>query len=297
MSRFTLRSSRHPTKAGAYLLLSSILATPINTLLPWSSVVGAGVVAAPCTNPAVAGEPQQFVVTPIAMLNMTSLFACEDGNFEVFWSGAVDVTGTIVIGNRTTVTLMGDRTPSSVAVDNTTNIGVDSTGSGNSSSSSENRVERMKSSRLSLPRGLSSEVVGAGPPVESALNDTISLSGPLFYVDGGSLIMSDLIVRDGYAVDANNPDNSNGAGIFSFGAVVNVTRCEFRNNFATVSGGGIYAEESTLVVVDSVFEGCQAGFQSVSGEEEAEGAGGAIWVRTIMIRFTVFYGFHREEDF
>ncbi|CAN0539517.1 unnamed protein product, partial [Laminaria digitata] len=62
-------------------------------------------------------------------------------------------------------------------------------------------------------------------------------------------------------------------------ADVNVTRCEFRDNFAVHWGGGIYAEESTLVVIDSLFEGCRAGFQSFPGEEEAEGAGGGIAVR------------------
>ncbi|CAN0077212.1 unnamed protein product, partial [Laminaria digitata] len=64
-----------------------------------------------------------------------------------------------------------------------------------------------------------------------------------------------------------------GAGILAVDADINVTRCEFRDNFAVHWGGGIYAEESTLVVVDCVFEGCRAGFQSFAGEEDAEGAG------------------------
>lgn len=46
-------------------------------------------------------------------------------------------------------------------------------------------------------------------------------------------------------------------------------------------GGGVYAEDSTVVVVDSVFEGCRAGNLSVSGDDDYEGAGGAIGVRPL----------------
>lgn len=39
--------------------------------------------------------------------------------------------------------------------------------------------------------------------------------------------MQDLIVRDGYAVNTDNSDESRGAGIFAVDAEIYVTRCEF----------------------------------------------------------------------
>lgn len=99
--------------------------------------------------------------------------------------------------------------------------------------------------------------------------------------------MTDFIVRDGYAVDQENDDNSKGAGIFAVEAEINATRCVFRNNFAVGAGGGIYAQDSTVVAVDSVFEACRAGFKSISGEEDAEGEGGGISVRRLLILIIV----------
>ncbi|CAM9884077.1 unnamed protein product, partial [Laminaria digitata] len=95
----------------------------------------------------------------------------------------------------------------------------------------------------------------------------------IFSVLGGNLVLRDLVVRDGYAANATDSESANGAGIYAVNADINVTRCEFRNNFAVHWGGGVYAEESTVVVVDSVFEGCRAGFLSVSGDDDYEGAG------------------------
>lgn len=252
-----------------------------------------GVGAVPCASAnataATAGAPKLVFVTPSATSNFTSMFACEDGDFEVFWSGTVSVPETIVIGNRTTVRIFGDPGMASSTSIDTTSPGSDTEEGGNSSSSGVDRLEQLTTSRLSLPSGLSSEAVGVGPPDQDQFNDTTTvLSTPIFRVNGGTLIMSDFIVRDGYAVDQGNSDNSKGAGIFAVEAKINATRCEFRNNFAVGAGGGIYAEESTVVAVDSVFETCRAGFKSVSGEEDAEGEGGGISVRTLLNLIIVY---------
>ena len=67
-----------------------------------------GVFAAPCDSTATpAGEAQFVIVTPVNNLNIT-MFDCEDGNFDVTWSDAVNVRDTIVIGNRTTVMITGE---------------------------------------------------------------------------------------------------------------------------------------------------------------------------------------------
>lgn len=170
---------------GICLLFSSILAALTNQLVSLDSRFGIGVAAAPCaslnTSTAAAGEAELVIVEPVATLDVTTMFDCEDGNFTVLWSDSVNVVGTIFIGNRTTVMIFGDRTTSDTTVDDTTS----STGSpnavaGNSSSSNEDQVAQLKASRLSLPSGLSSEVVGVGPPDISALSDNVSISGPIF---------------------------------------------------------------------------------------------------------------------
>lgn len=300
-ARLNIRRSRHAINVGICFLFSFIFEAPTNTLLSLASGVGMVVDAAPCLSAAssmlAAGEAQLVIVAPGAASNITTMFDCEDGNFEVFWSGAVNVSGTIVIGKRTTVTITGDSATSGFPVDDTTSSsGSASAGARNSSLSNDDHLAQLRTSMLSLPSGLSSEVVGVGPPDKSALNHTVAFSSPLFYVDGGNLTMRDFIVRDGYAVNANNSDDSKGAGVFAVNAKINITRCEFSNNFAAVSGGGIYAEESTVVVVDSVFAGCRAGFQSVSGDDETPGVGGAISVRTHMTRDKFGDNSHRQGD-
>ena len=257
-----------------------MLAAPMISLLPRCSTVGMGVFAAPCDSTATpAGEAQFVIVTPVNNLNIT-MFDCEDGNFDVTWSDAVNVRDTIVIGNRTTVMITGEPATSSTT-DGATSADTAATGDGSSSLSDEARLEQLTMSRLSLPRGLTSSIVGVGPPDESQLNDTTTISGPIFHVTEGTLILQDLIVEDGYAANAADSDNADGAGIFAVGAEINVTRCKFSNNFAVRWGGGIYAKESTVVAVDSVFEGCRAGFRSISGEDDFNGAGGSIAVRKL----------------
>ena len=257
-----------------------MLAAPMISLLPRCSTVGMGVFAAPCDSTATpAGEAQFVIVTPVNNLNIT-MFDREDGNFDVTWSDAVNVRDTIVIGNRTTVMITGEPATSSTT-DGATSADTAATGDGSSSLSDEARLEQLTMSRLSLPRGLTSSIVGVGPPDESQLNDTTTISGPIFHVAGGTLVLQDLIVQNGYAANAADSENADGAGIFADGAEINVTRCEFSNNFAVHRGGGIYAKESTVVAVDSVFEGCRAGFRWYSGEDDFEGAGGGIAVRTL----------------
>ena len=256
-----------------------MLAAPMNTLLPRGSAVGMGAFAAPCDLAATSAEEAQLVNVTPDNLNIT-MFDCEDGNFEVFWSDVVRVPDTIVIGNRTTVLITGQSATSSIT-DDAQSAGTAATGEGSNSLSDEAHLEQLTTSKLSIPSGLTSTIVGVGLPGESQPNDTTTTSGPIFNVTGGTLILEDVIVRDGYAANARDSDNANGSAIFAFGAEINITRCEFSNNFAVHWGGGIYAKESTVVAVDSVFEGCRAGVRSISGENDFEGAGGGIAVRTL----------------
>lgn len=233
--------------------------------------MGLGVFGAPCNSATTVAT--EVNVSPAADLtNITTMFNCEDGEFEVYWSGAVNVSGTIVIGKRTTVTIFGDQaTPSSSITSNSSSFDIGT------------HVEEL-TSPLALPLGLTSAAVGIGNPDESASGDTTTTSGAIFSVDGGTLVLQDLIVRDGYRAnatdDATGDESARGGGIYAMSAKVNITRCEFMDNFAVYWGGGIYTEESTLVVVDSVFDGCQAGFQSPAEDNEHDGVGGGIAVST-----------------
>lgn len=256
----------YSVRAGLFLLAGAILATPTCT----GSGMGMRVFAALCTSAATTssggggeGVAQQFSVTPTTALDLTTVFDCEGGEFEVYWSGAVNLTGTIVIGRGTTVNIFGDGNSSK----------------DNSNLSDQERLEELTSG-LELPLGLTSAAVGVGPSNITSDTDTSISFGPMFYVDGGHLLLQDMIVRGGFAANTANALDGSGGGIYAIRSNVSVARCEFSDNFAEYFGGAIYANESTLTVVDSMFRSCEAGFNYTVDDEDLEGAGGGILVST-----------------
>ena len=258
--------SPSPVKGSLLLLIGAIHVAPIGTVVS----------AAPCpstttTSISTGGikDAQQLSVTPTTRANITSVFDCEGGDFDVYWSGAVNVTGTIVIGRGTTVRIFGD---------------VNSSESDSSVSNNEGLEEL--TSGLALPRGLTSAAVGVGSPEITANTDTGVSFGPMFFVDGGELFLQDLIVRGGFAVNTTRGLEGiggvygNGGGVHAVNrSTVSVARCEFIDNFAEHWGGGIFANQSTLRVVDSTFRNCHAGYLSTIEDEDLEGEGGGFLVR------------------
>ena len=266
-----LRRVPYPVKAGL-LLLCAIVAAPMNTVLPWGSAIGMAVVAEPCisgtTKTSAAGggaEPQQLSATPNATWNFSSAFNCEGGDFKVHWSGEVTVSSTIFIGSGTTVRICGDGYSSE----------------GNSSLSEQEQLEELTTG-LPLPLGLTSAVVGTG-------SSNVSF-GPMFYVDGGHLVLEDLIVRGGHATNESNDmliDGfrglyGNGGGVYAINSNVSVARCEFTDNFAEHFGGGIFANLSSVEVVNSTFRYCTAGHESTFEDEDLLGTGGGISVSSLV---------------
>ncbi|CBJ26637.1 adhesin-like protein [Ectocarpus siliculosus] len=135
--------------------------------------------------------------------------------------------------------------------------------------------------------------------------ETTAPTGPLFFVDGGQLFLDSLAVRGGYtsnstgsftyaastdaAADGTNSTTTSGVnetaiatvvisggGVHAIDSNVTVTGCEFEENYADYWGGGIFANGSTLVVHGSVFRRCEAGEVPLPGDEDVDGAGGAI---------------------
>ena len=251
----------------------------MNTVLTSGKSMNVGVFAAPCASgSATTSGAQQVNVTPNTILDLTTVFDCEGGDFEVSWSGEVHLTGTIVIGSSTTVRIFGDETSS---------VG------SSSSLSSQEALEELTST-LALPFGLTSAVVGVAPTNITADTDASISFGPMFYVNGGELILEGLIVRGGFAV-ANTTSALNGirsvygsgGGVYAVDSTVLVSRCDFSDNFAEHFGGGIFANQSTVQVVDTSFGNCEAGFVSTVDEEDLEGEGGAIYVSTFKTHATV----------
>ena len=242
-----------------------------------------GVFAAPCasvnttTSETGSGDVQQITVTQTTALDLTSEFDCEGGEFEVYWSGEVGVTGTIVIGSGTTVRIFGDGNSS----DDISTLSI------------SKGLEELTSGRA-LPFGLTSAAVGVGPANITSETDTSTSFGPMFYIDGGHLILEDLVVRGGLATNTTGGLHGigggpgRGGGVHALNSTVSVTRCYFSDNFAEHWGGGIFANGSTLQIVDSVFSGCDAGFQSTVEDEDLEGAGGGVWVSSFDICNTMF---------
>lgn len=272
------------------LLFGAILAAPLmTTVFSWGSGgVGVGVLAQTCES---AGEliPIQVNATNANDLDLATMFDCNGGEFEVHWSGAVNVNSTISIGSNTTVTIVGSSTDSDSSSEET-----------NSSSSASNREgqqleDLLLTSGLALPHGLASVAVGVAPPgIIDADTDTRISFGPMFSVDGGTLILEDMIVRRGFAAESDSDQDRNGGGVYAVNANVTITRCEFRDHFAELSGGGIHTEDSVLVVSDSRFSDCQAGFQAFAGDDDdvVDGTGGGINVRAVYI----WVGFILEDS-
>lgn len=233
--------------------------------------VGLGVLAAPCmVGNATAGGPTTVTefVTPTTGLNLT-MFNCEGGRFEVFWSGVVNVPGTIIIGPGTTVEIMGD------ASSNTTS---DTASIPESSSSGE--LDDL-TAKLSIPRGLTSAAVRIAPSdLSAAPNESVSL-GPIFFVDGGQLFLENMAIRGGFAENSTDYPTASGGGIHAHHSNVTATWCEFEDNYAESAGGGVFANESTLVLVDTVFRRCRAGVRAEAGDEDVRGAGGGVSVSVV----------------
>lgn len=207
-----------------------------------------------------SGVTEYLKVTFENILNVSTMFNCTGGNFEVSWIGEVDVPRTIFIGSNTTVKIVGNATTTS------SDSEYDSS---NGHSTPDQRMEELLN-ELSLPKGLTSAAVG--PEISG------STSRPTFYVDGGELILENLIIRNDFEeVITNTTSNAN--GVYALSSVVTITSCVFKDKFAKEFGGGIFARSSTLMVLDSVFQGCRAGVELETADDIIEGAGGGIAVR------------------
>ena len=283
IERESMAARRIPSSIRECLLLfmGAILVAPMNTILSWNAGVGTGVLAALCDSEVVASTKsgdvvaaQQVNITSATGLNL-SMFDCEEGAFDVFWNGHVSVTGTILIGRGTTVRIYGNATFSEA--DCTANK------DGNDASETYCGLTYMipdgLTSGLALPRGLTSAAVGVAPSTITTDPDPSISFGPMFHVDNGTLILEDFIVRGGFAA---NSDKQSGAGVYAVDSIVSIFRCHFDDHFATISGGGIFAEESALVVANSTFSDCRAGFPAIARDDNAEGTGGGIHVSTGM---------------
>lgn len=196
--------------------------------------------AAPCTTT----TQQALVVSSSSTTNLLTVFDCEGGNFEVTWSGVVNVTGVIPIGVGTTVSISGDHNNAFNASD------VDSSGAG-----------------------------GVGTATGSATVRTTGLGfGPMFELSGSSLSLNGVLVRNGDANSWVGNSTVSGGGVSAINSNVSVVGCTFEDNFAELSGGGIYAKNSRLIVSDTVFRRCVAGTKTIPGDENAEAVGGGIAV-------------------
>ena len=232
----------------------------------------------------------QAAISNDTAFDLSTVFLCEGGEFNVSWFGVVQVSSTIKIGNGTSVRIYGENAATSAAgTASTTGSGTSlaSTSSSasrsrsiiranNKSSSSSNTVNLeseldRRSRDLNLPQELTSAAV--------RLNGSTSF-GPFFFVDGGELHLERVAIRGGNSTNstANNVIGV-GGGVYAIPSNVSVSSCVFEENFAEYLGGGIHASFSTLTVEDSVFREKRAGFQSFPDDDTVDGNGGGIAVR------------------
>ena len=228
----------------------------------------------------------QVAISNDTAFDLSTIFACEGGEFNVSWFGVVQVSSTIKIGNGTSVRIYGENAATSAAVTaSTTGSGTSLAsasssasrsrsiiGANNSSSSTANlefELDR-RSSDLNLPQELTSAAV--------RLYGSASF-GPFFFVDGGKLHLERVAIRGGNSTSstANNVVGV-GGGVYAISSNVSVSSCVFEDNFAEYLGGGIHASFSTLTVEDSVFRENRAGHQSFPDDDVVAGNGGGIAV-------------------
>ena len=269
------RRDSSPLATTIYLAVAAVLLSAIDYGIARSGGMGFGVLAAPCENATTGGGEgriQNVEVTATTNLDLTSIFACEGGTFVVAWLGAVNVSGTIHIGVGTTVTIVGDTSPNSTG-DAASSMGSSNITAGGGNSSIHDEVDVLTGA-LSIPRGLTSAVVGAGSSTTSVDTDESLDFGPIFFVDGGQLILENMAVRGGFVLNSTENSTARGAGIHAQHSNITVTGCEFEDNFAELYGGGIFGNYSTLSVVDSVFRRCRAGFRASAGDDVDSNGGG-----------------------
>ena len=264
-----------PTWSGFLLLIATIITVPslnsdfdslLRVWVPREGRSRVGVLADSCAMVSNVSTTslQSVTITNDTTFNLSTVFACEDGEFNVSWSGVVHVPSTIKIGRGTTVRIFGDG-----ATDGFTTLA--STNASRYDSSDVNlelELERLSGS-LNLPQ-LTSAAVGVHGGVSF---------GPIFFVDAGELHLERVLVRGGNATNSTTNAIVVGGGIYAHDSNISVSDCIFEDNFAEFLGGGINANWSSLTVNDSVFRWNKAGFQSFAGDENVNGAGGGIAVR------------------
>lgn len=208
--------------------------------------------AAPCFGDGVEAYINELFVDNSSVYNLSSIFACEDGMFDVAWSGSVTVWDGIQIGSGTTVRITGNyenelQGTSDYDTSDGSSMSTSGTGSGGSGSGSE-------------------VIAGAS-------------FGSLFTLkDGASLSLNYMALRDARA-EGLTPMETSGAGVHAQDSVVTLYGCELDNLFAEFWGGGIFANRSRVEVRQTVFRGCMAGENATAGQvDEPIGAGGAVAV-------------------
>lgn len=111
--------------------------------------------------------------------------------------------------------------------------------------------------------------------------------GPIFYSSGSTMSLTNLAIRNGNATSSVGTGISSGGGVYAMNSNITVSGCAFEDNFAQDYGGGIRVNQSTLVVVDTVFKHCSAGDVPETGDENADGSGGGISVSSRIILYFI----------
>ena len=272
------RGFTSPLKSGLLLLFGAILTWPIATVLSRVSSVGMGVLAKPCvsetTTSSLAPEKGRGKKLYVNASNVHLLkeLNCEGGVFEVNWTGVVNVTDSIVIGSGTQVTITGQGFLTT-AEDSTASTSTDST-NGTGQNGKLGELTR----QLVLPQGLVASAVGVVSQ-ESIDSNTNTAFGPIFDVQKGGMLSITRMIVSGGLVAGGTPRGWAGISAAKESNVF-VTECEFSDTFAEYNGGGIHVEQSVLQVADSLFTRCWVGFNSQGDDDEPDGKGGAIHVRT-----------------
>lgn len=241
------------------LLTSFLLAPSVLDVLCFRGagkvkVDGGMFAAAAVVDAAVCTPAAQTLEVSSSTLNISSLFNCSDGNFQVTWSGVVNVTESIKIGNGTTVSITGDYISDVV----------DPTG-GHSTSSTE------------------AAIINSGSSAAVASNNF----GPVFVVIGGALSLDRIAVHNGRAGPTIGDAYPSGGGIYAMYSNITVNGCAFEGNYAESEGGGIFANHSRVEVRDTAFRKCQAGPVPKAGDEDVTSTGGGITVSAVAVFFFI----------
>lgn len=200
--------------------------------------------------PNATGTVEVLNISTVDDIDLTSLFDCEDGEFEIILWGSVTVNDNIQIGSGTKVSIVGNHDNGLLSDYYGEKLVNPDYGSG----ASTNATAETGS--------IDSEIIAG------------TAFGPMFFLENASLHLENITLRNGNATTSTSSGIVSGGGLHSLDADITIAGCTLEDMFAEYWGAGIFANRSRIVVRDTLFRRCASGIRSQAGQTTSSRVGG-----------------------